>query len=150
MHKKINSIILAIACCSSSLVFAGQPSGWQIPTAVPARSASSCVTAVVSIQLGKSWTRCDKAFTKSLGITRCRYRCLRRKRNGRRTRSTSLAHTRKLRPVSRFYEMKKKKVERIYLMGHSMGSRMTTSYLATNPTAPIAGFIGVGIRNGGG
>jgi dienelactone hydrolase len=43
-----------------------------------------------------------------------------------------------------------KKVERIYLMGHSMGSRMATSYLASNPNAPIAGFVGVGIRNGGG
>jgi dienelactone hydrolase len=42
-----------------------------------------------------------------------------------------------------------KKVERIYLMGHSMGSRMATSYLASNPKAPIVGFIGVGIRNGG-
>lgn len=43
-----------------------------------------------------------------------------------------------------------KKVERIYLMGHSMGSRMATSYLANNPDALIAGFVGVGIRNGGG
>jgi len=42
-----------------------------------------------------------------------------------------------------------KKVERIYLMGHSMGSRMATSYLASNPNAPIVGFVGVGIRNGG-
>ena len=43
-----------------------------------------------------------------------------------------------------------RKVERIYLMGHSMGSRMATLYLASNPKAPIVGFIGVGIRNGGG
>ena len=42
-----------------------------------------------------------------------------------------------------------KKVERIYLMGHSMGSRMATSFLANNPDAPIVGFVGVGIRNGG-
>jgi hypothetical protein len=31
-----------------------------------------------------------------------------------------------------------------------MGSRMATSYLADNPDSGIAGFIGVGIRNGGG
>jgi len=43
-----------------------------------------------------------------------------------------------------------KNVETIYLMGHSMGSRMATSYLLSSPRAPIAGFIGVGIRNGGG
>ena len=43
-----------------------------------------------------------------------------------------------------------KKVERIYIMGHSMGSRMATSYLANNSNAAIAGFIGIGIRNGGG
>jgi pimeloyl-ACP methyl ester carboxylesterase len=43
-----------------------------------------------------------------------------------------------------------KKVEKIYLMGHSMGSRMATSFLADNPDSGIAGFIGVGIRNGGG
>lgn len=42
-----------------------------------------------------------------------------------------------------------KKVEKIYLMGHSMGSRMATSFIASNPSAPIVGFIGVGIRNGG-
>ena len=42
-----------------------------------------------------------------------------------------------------------KKVDKIYLMGHSMGSRMATSFVANNPTAPIAGFIGVGIRNDG-
>ena len=43
-----------------------------------------------------------------------------------------------------------KGVEIVYLMGHSMGSRMTTSYLAANPNSGVAGFIGVGIRNGGG
>lgn len=43
-----------------------------------------------------------------------------------------------------------KKVDKVYLMGHSMGSRMASSYLAANPDAGIAGFIGIGIRNGGG
>lgn len=40
-------------------------------------------------------------------------------------------------------------VETIYLMGHSMGSRMATAYLAYQSQAQVAGFIGVGIRNGG-
>ena len=42
-----------------------------------------------------------------------------------------------------------KGVEKVYLMGHSMGSRMATSFLANNPDSGVAGFIGVGIRNGG-
>lgn len=45
---------------------------------------------------------------------------------------------------------KDKKVDQIYLMGHSMGSRMATAYLADTPRSPVVGFIGVGIRNGGG
>ena len=40
-------------------------------------------------------------------------------------------------------------VETIYLMGHSMGSRMATAYLAKYDDSGFAGFIGVGIRNGG-
>lgn len=40
-------------------------------------------------------------------------------------------------------------VERIYLMGHSMGGRMTTGFLASNPAAPVVGFIGVGLTAGG-
>ncbi len=64
---------------------------------------------------------------------------------------------------------KKKGVRAIYLMGHSMGSRMATAFLAIHggkglpgsmqggkwarpvqPDAGVAGFIGVGVRNGGG
>lgn len=40
-------------------------------------------------------------------------------------------------------------VERIYLMGHSMGGRMTTAFLANNADAPVVGFIGVGLLAGG-
>ncbi len=46
--------------------------------------------------------------------------------------------------------LKKKDVKHIYLMGHSMGSRMATAYLAKHKNAGIKGFIGVGIRGGGG
>ena len=43
-----------------------------------------------------------------------------------------------------------KGVEEIFLMGHSMGSRMATAFLANYPNSGISGFIGVGIRNNGG
>lgn len=46
--------------------------------------------------------------------------------------------------------LKKKNINHIYLMGHSMGSRMATAYLAKIDNHGISGFIGVGVRNGGG
>ena len=48
------------------------------------------------------------------------------------------------------YLRDEKSVTTVYLMGHSMGSRMATAFLATHKDTGIAGFIGVGIRNGGG
>lgn len=42
-----------------------------------------------------------------------------------------------------------KGVTQIYLMGHSMGSRMATAFLSNHPNVKVNGFIGVGIRNGG-
>jgi len=44
---------------------------------------------------------------------------------------------------------KEKGVERIYLMGYSMGGRMTTAFLAQNPEGRVAGYIGVGLLAGG-
>jgi predicted alpha/beta-hydrolase family hydrolase len=44
---------------------------------------------------------------------------------------------------------KEKGATRIYLMGHSMGGRMTSAFLANNPEAPVVGFIGVGLLAGG-
>lgn len=44
---------------------------------------------------------------------------------------------------------KEKGATRIYLMGHSMGGRMTSAFLANNPAAPVVGFIGVGLLAGG-
>ncbi len=44
---------------------------------------------------------------------------------------------------------KEKGVETIYLMGHSMGTRMATAFIEKFPDAGVAGFIGVGTRNGG-
>ena len=48
------------------------------------------------------------------------------------------------------YLRHKKGVQRIYLIGHSMGSRMATSYLKEHPMVSISGFIGVGMLNNGG
>lgn len=42
-----------------------------------------------------------------------------------------------------------KGVERVYLMGHSMGGRMVSGFLANTPDAPVAGLIGVGLLAGG-
>lgn len=44
---------------------------------------------------------------------------------------------------------KEKGVQRVYLMGHSLGGRVVSSYLANHPDAGIAGFIGVGLLGGG-
>ncbi len=44
---------------------------------------------------------------------------------------------------------KEKGVERIYLMGYSMGGRMTTAFLAQNPDSGVIGYIGVGLLGGG-
>lgn len=41
-----------------------------------------------------------------------------------------------------------KGVTTIYLVGHSMGSRMGSAFVATHPDAGISGFIGVGMREG--
>lgn len=40
-------------------------------------------------------------------------------------------------------------VTRIYLMGHSLGARITIAYLATHTMPGLRGYIGIGIRGGG-
>lgn len=42
-----------------------------------------------------------------------------------------------------------KGVERIYLMGYSMGARMTTGFLSEHPESGISGYIGIGLLGGG-
>lgn len=37
-------------------------------------------------------------------------------------------------------------VKTIYLVGHSLGAGMTSSYLVSHPEAPVAGYIAVGCR----
>jgi predicted esterase len=48
------------------------------------------------------------------------------------------------------YLTKEKGVKRIYLMGYSMGARMTSAFLAKQPHSAVVGFIGVGVLEGGG
>jgi pimeloyl-ACP methyl ester carboxylesterase len=48
------------------------------------------------------------------------------------------------------YLTKEKGVKRIYVMGYSMGARMTTSFLVQHPHPAVVGFIGVGVLEGGG
>jgi len=43
-----------------------------------------------------------------------------------------------------------KKVKKIYLMGHSMGSRMAAAYMTEAPNPAINGLIIIGCRNNGG
>lgn len=43
---------------------------------------------------------------------------------------------------------KEKGVTQIYVMGHSLGTRITTSYLAQNAVAGLRGYIGVGVSGG--
>lgn len=45
--------------------------------------------------------------------------------------------------------LKEKGVERIYLMGYSMGGRMTSAFLSEHPDSGITGYIGVGMMGGG-
>ena len=44
---------------------------------------------------------------------------------------------------------REKGVERVYLMGHSMGGRMTSGFLANTPDAGVVGCISVGLTAGG-
>ena len=48
--------------------------------------------------------------------------------------------------------VKEEAVKRIYLIGYSMGARMTSSFLAAESTVPqvVVGFIGIGLLEGGG
>jgi len=48
------------------------------------------------------------------------------------------------------YLTKEKGVKRIYLLGYSMGARMTSAFLAAQPHPAVIGFIGVGLLEGGG
>ncbi len=48
------------------------------------------------------------------------------------------------------YLSKEKGVSRIYVLGYSMGARMTTAFLASTDVTSVSGYIGVGILEGGG
>lgn len=46
--------------------------------------------------------------------------------------------------------LKDKGVKRIYVLGYSMGARMTTAFLASTPVHEVVGYIGIGVLEGGG
>jgi len=48
------------------------------------------------------------------------------------------------------YLKEEKGVTKIFLMGHSMGSRMASAFVSDNPDQTLAGLIVVGCRNNGG
>lgn len=48
------------------------------------------------------------------------------------------------------YLKQEKHVSVIYIMGHSMGSRMASSFISKHPDQPVAGLIVAGCRNNGG
>lgn len=47
------------------------------------------------------------------------------------------------------YLTKNHHVKKVFLIGHSMGSRMASAYIAATPSHKISGFIGIGMRNNG-
>lgn len=49
----------------------------------------------------------------------------------------------------RFYR-EEKNINSIFLMGHSMGSRMASAFVATSPNSKLGGLIIAGCRNNGG
>ena len=46
--------------------------------------------------------------------------------------------------------VQEKGVEAVYLMGHSMGARMVSAFVAEHPNASVKGLIVAGVRNNGG
>lgn len=48
------------------------------------------------------------------------------------------------------YLKKEKNVKRIFLIGHSMGSRMSSAFVSDNPEQPVSGLVVAGCRNNGG
>jgi pimeloyl-ACP methyl ester carboxylesterase len=48
------------------------------------------------------------------------------------------------------YLTKEQGVKRVYLLGYSLGARMTSAFLAEQPHPAVVGYIGVGMLAGGG
>lgn len=48
------------------------------------------------------------------------------------------------------YLTKEKSVRRVYLVGYSMGARMSSAFLAMQKDPAVVGFIGIGMLEGGG
>jgi pimeloyl-ACP methyl ester carboxylesterase len=149
MHKYISRLVLAIACLTSSLALAGPPSG-----SAYLDGGMSKVGVILCHGRGQypTWKVVDplrKGIHDKLGYHTLSLQMPANKKKWQAyARDFPRAHKEIEAGIA--FLRDEKKVEHIYLMGHSMGSRMATSYLASNLTVPIEGFIGVGIRNGGG
>lgn len=48
------------------------------------------------------------------------------------------------------YLTNEKDAKRVYVLGYSMGARMTAAFLAAQETSAVVGYIGVGMLEGGG
>jgi dienelactone hydrolase len=149
MRNILTAIVLATAFCTSSLTFAAQPSGSEYLD-----GGTSKVGVILCHGRGQhpTWKVVEplrKGIHEKLGYHTLSLQMPAGKKQWE-AYAADFPRARSEIEAGIAFLRNEKKVERIYLMGHSMGSRMATSYLANNPKAPIAGFVGVGIRNGGG
>ncbi|MCR4303822.1 MAG: alpha/beta hydrolase family protein [Gallionella sp.] len=148
MHKNLTKFVLVIACLTGSLAVAGPPSG-----SAYLDGGTSKVGVILCHGRGHhpKWNVVDplrKGINEKLGYHTLSLQMPADKKNWKAYADDFPRAHQEIEAGIAFLR-NEKKVEKIYLMGHSMGSRMATSFLASNPSAPIAAFIGVGIRNGG-
>ena len=148
MHTRITAFVMAAALCVSPLTFASQPSG-----SAYLDGGASKIGVILCHGRGQhpAWKVVDplrKGIHAKLGYhTLSLQMPAGKKKFEAYAADFPRAHAEIEAGIA--FLRNEKKVERIYLMGHSMGSRMATSFLASNLKAPIAGFVGVGTRNGG-
>lgn len=147
MYKKLMKCVLVTACLTGSLAVAGPPSNSAY------LDGASKVGVILCHGRGKhpKWKVVDplrKGINEKLGYHTLSLQMPAEKKNWKAYAADFPRAHQEIEAGIAFLR-DEKKVGKIYLMGHSMGSRMATSFLASNPSAPIAGFIGVGIRNGG-
>lgn len=149
MTKVSKRIFLAAFLGLSSIAFAGQPSG-----SAYLDGAASKVGVILCHGQGQhpTWKVVDplrKGIHEQLGYHTLSLQLPAGKKDWRRYSQDFPRAYQEIEAGIAFLR-KEKGVERIYLMGHSMGSRMASGFLADHPDAPMAGFIGVGVRNRGG
>lgn len=148
MHKNLKKFVMVIACLTCSLAVAGPPSG-----SAYLDGGTSKIGVILCHGRGHhpKWKVVDplrQGINEKLGYHTLSLQMPAEKKNWKAYAADFPRAHQEIEAGIAFLR-NEKKVEKIYLMGHSMGSRMATSFLASNPSAPVAGFIGVGIRNDG-